>query len=123
MYGGTSFHQVEKLNESESDRIENQFVGAGYCTKRGLVNLQFNVNNDHYTVMTEEQLDAHIVRVIIAQQHGLNKGIQLFGDKANVAVHKELKQIHELETYEPMLASDLSWEDKEKDSGSLLFIK
>ena len=39
VYGGTSFHQVKKLNESESDRIENQFVGAGYGTKRGVVNL------------------------------------------------------------------------------------
>ena len=29
VYGGTSFHEVEKLNDSESDRIENQFVGAG----------------------------------------------------------------------------------------------
>ena len=33
VYGGASFRQVEKLNESDSDRIENQFVGAGYCTK------------------------------------------------------------------------------------------
>ena len=28
VYGGTSFHQVEKLNESKSDIIENQFIGA-----------------------------------------------------------------------------------------------
>ena len=59
--------------------------------------------------MTEEQLDAHIVGVIMAQQHGLNKGLQLFCDKANVAVKKELNKIHELETYEPILASYLSW--------------
>ena len=72
------------------------------------------MNNDHYTVMTEEQLDAHIVRVIIAQQHGLNKGLHLFGDKVYVAVQKYLNPIHELETYEPTIASDLSWEDKER---------
>ena len=64
--------------------------------------------------MTEEQLDAHIVGVIMAQQHGMKKGLQLFGDKVNVAVQKEIKQIHELETYEPILVSDLSWEDKKR---------
>ena len=72
--------------------------------------------------MTEEQLDAHILGVIMAQQHGLKKGIQIFGDKVNVAVQKELKQIHELETNEPTLASDLSWEDKKNNLESLLFI-
>ena len=56
-----------------------------------MVNLQFNANNDHYTAMTEEQLDAHIVGVIMAQQHGMKKDFQLFCDKVNVAVQRELK--------------------------------
>ena len=60
-------------------------------------------------MMNEEQLNAHIVGVIMAHQHGLKKGLQLFCDKANVAVKKELKKIHELETYETILASYLSW--------------
>ena len=72
--------------------------------------------------MTEERLDAHIVGVIMEQQHGLKKGIQIFGDKANVIVQKELKQIHELDTYEPMIASNMSWEEKKKTVESLLFI-
>ena len=59
--------------------------------------------------MNEEQLNAHIVGVIMAHQHGLKKGLQLFCDKANVAVEKELKKIHKLDTCEPILASDLSW--------------
>ena len=50
----------------------------------------------------------------MAQQHGLNKGLHLFGDKVYVAVQKYLNPIHELETYEPTIASDLSWEDKER---------
>ena len=35
---------------------------------------------------------------------------------------KELTQIHELETYEPILASDMSWEENNKALESLLFI-
>ena len=53
------------------------------------------MNNDHYTVMTEENLYAHIIRVIVAHQHDLKKGLQLFGDKVNVAFQKELNKIHE----------------------------
>ena len=66
-------------------------------------------------MITEEQLDAQTAGFIMAQQNGLQKGVQIFGDKANVAVQKELKKIHKLETYEPMLALDLPWEDKKKD--------
>ena len=40
--------------------------------------------------MTEEQSDAHIVGVIFAQHFSLKKGLELFGEKADVAVHKEL---------------------------------
>ena len=35
---------------------------------------------------------------------------------------KELTQIHELETYEPIMDSDLSWEENKKALESLLFI-
>ena len=72
-----------------------------------MVNLKFNANNDHYTVMTEEQLDAHIFGVFMVQQHVLKKGLWIFYDRANVAVQRDLNQIHELDTYEPMLTSDM----------------
>ena len=35
---------------------------------------------------------------------------------------KELTQINELETYEPIMASDLSWEENKKALESLIFI-
>ena len=41
--------------------------------------------------MSEEQLDAHVLGVILAQQYNLNGGMELFGDKADAAVQKELK--------------------------------
>ena len=46
--------------------------------------------------------------------------LELFCEKAYAAVVKELTQIHELETYEPM-ASYLSWEEKKKALDYLLF--
>ena len=46
----------------------------------------------------------------------------MFREKADVAVVKELTQIHELETYKPIMASDMSWEENNKALESLLFI-
>ena len=60
--------------------------------------------------MTEAHIYAHILRVILVQQYVLNKGIELFGEKADAAVVKGLTKIHNLETYEHIMTSDLPWE-------------
>ena len=104
------------------DRIKNQFSGAGYSTKRGVINLQFNDDAPPPPYMTETHTDAHIIGFILVQKYGLKKGIEMFGEKADAADVKELKQIHEIETYEPIMASYLSWEEKKKALDSLLFI-
>ena len=64
--------------------------------------------------MTEAHQDAHILVVILVQQYGFKKVIDLFGEKADAAVVKELTQIPKFETYEPIIASDLSWEENKK---------
>ena len=55
--------------------------------------------------MTKEDLDAHIVGVVL-QQFDVKKDVELFGDRADMSVQKELQQIHNLETYQPMMESD-----------------
>ena len=72
--------------------------------------------------MTEAHTDAQILGVILVKQYGLKKVIDIFGKKADASVVKELTQIHELETYGPIMASDLSWEEKKNALESLLFI-
>ena len=104
------------------DRIKNQFAGAGYSMKRGVINLQLDDNAPPPPEMTEAQTDAHIIGVILVHKYGIKKGMDLFGEKADTTVVKEPTQIHELETYEPILASDISWEEKKKALESLLFI-
>ena len=45
VYEGVGFPQVKSIRvECEMDRITNQFAGAGYSTKRGVINLQFDVD-------------------------------------------------------------------------------
>ena len=40
--------------------------------------------------MTDTQTDAHILGFILVQQYGLKKGMELFSEKADAAVVKEL---------------------------------
>ena len=66
--------------------------------------MHFNVNESAPLpkVMTKEWSDAYVVGVIFAQHFSMKKCLELFGDKANVVVQKELEQIHSMDTHEPV---------------------
>ena len=86
---GVNFPLVGKYNpDNNRDSIDCQYIGAGYKTKQGVVN--FNVGDDTSPLKTttEVQSDAHIVGVIFAQNFSLKTGLELFGEKADAAVHK-----------------------------------
>ena len=115
VYEGVGFPQIKSITvKCEMDRIKNHFAGAGYSNKRGVINLKFDNDAPPPPDMTEANTDAQILGVIFVQQYGLNKGIEMFSEKAYAAVVKEFTQIHKLEMYEPIMASDLSWEEKKK---------
>ena len=80
------------------DRITKQFAGSRYSTKRGVLNIHFNDDTPPPPKMMEAHTDAHILGIILVQQYGLKKGIELFGEKADASVVKELIHIHKLET-------------------------
>ena len=52
----------------------------------------------------------------------MKKVKELFGDKDDASVMKELNQINDFKTYVPLKASNLSWEKKKKTLKSLLFV-
>ena len=62
--------------------------------------------------LTEEQLDNHIVGVVMVECFSLKKGIRLSGDKAGEATTTELQAIHDMGTYEPLAVSKLTREEK-----------
>lgn len=43
-----------------------------------------------------------MVGVVMAQQYSMKKTEELFGDKSDTAVMKELSQIHDFGTYMPL---------------------
>ena len=58
--------------------------------------------------LAEEQVDEHIMGIILALYLSLKKGIELFGDRSEEATTKELQAIHDMVTYKPQDASKLS---------------
>ena len=75
----------------DRENIKSQYAGAGYTTKQGVVHLNVEDDAPPLKTMTEEQSDAYIVGVIFAQHFSLKKGLELFGEKVETAVHKELE--------------------------------
>ena len=56
------------------------------------------------------------------QQQILKKGLELFGDRADAVVTKELTRLHELETCEPIDPKTMIYEDRKKALPFLLFV-
>ena len=46
----------------------------------------------------DASLTEHLLGVILVQQYNPKKGLELFGDRAEVALTKELQQIHDFGT-------------------------
>jgi hypothetical protein len=76
--------------------------------------------NEH--LLVEDHMVMHVLGVVLAQQYSVNKGIQLFGDKARESVRKELQQLHDYETYTPVYAHELTADQKKQALASLIFI-
>ena len=63
-----------------------------------------------------------MVGLILANMYNLRKGIELFVERANEAVLKELTQIDEFETYKPVHKHELTLEDRKKALESMMKI-
>ena len=71
---------------------------------------------------SEKEVDNHITGIIFALYYYLKKSIELFGDKAENATTKELKEICDMGTYHPQDAKELTKQDKPDGRELLSFI-
>eukprot|EP00804_Cyclotella_cryptica_P008907 CCRYP_012017-RA/>CCRYP_012017-RA protein AED:0.23 eAED:0.23 QI:0/0/0/0.75/0.33/0.25/4/0/1155 len=72
--------------------------------------------------LSEKEATIRILGVIMLQQHGIKKGIKLFGEEGEKAVTKELTQLHDHVMYMPMHAHELTREQKKEALESLIFL-
>ena len=73
--------------------------------------------------LTEEQVDEHILGLVIASYFPLKKGIELFGERAQKATTKELQATNNMSTHKLQDAPKLSKQEKPQATESLLFIE
>merc|ERR1712127_877817 len=78
---------------STSQELASKYVN-GVCN--------INVTPDGTQKVSKEDVNAHVLGVIMAQKFSLHAGLKKFGDRAKEAVSKELTQIHQMGTYTPM---------------------
>ena len=116
---------------NEADVINTCFQGAGYgaedklktecCSAADHID-RLMTKNPSPVDFTEEQLDDHIMGVVMAEHFSLKKEINLFGNRDEEATTQELQAIHDMGTYEPLDASKLTRDEKRDTLESLLFI-
>ena len=71
--GSLFVRQIGSVTFEEGGAYDKYYEGHGYCTKRGVINLQLK-DNPPPPKMTEEQLDAHLIGVALLTQYNLKKG-------------------------------------------------
>ena len=83
-----------------------------------------NVQDDESPLeaMDDEEAMLYFLGLVMVQQFSLNKVLKEFGDRAKESTMKELTQIHDMDTYRPLDASTLTWEQRKRSLSSLLFI-
>ena len=69
--GGVNLSQVESINiayPDEDDFLKNGcHSGAGYKIKQGVINVNFAENAENPPAMTEEDINAHIMGVVLVE--------------------------------------------------------
>ena len=88
--------------DQERESLSGMYAGAGYSTQQGMINIEVDRGAPPPRAMTEEECESHVVGLCLANMYNLRKGTELFGERAEKAVVKELTQIDEFETYEPV---------------------
>ena len=73
--------------------------------------------------LIEDHIMMHMLGVILATQYSVKKGIQLFGDRGKQSATSELQQLHNMATFIPVHAHELTREQRKQALASLMFMK
>ena len=71
---------------------------------------------------TEEEKREKVIEFIMSQQYSIKADLKLFGGKGVHAVTSELEQLHEMETFSPLGANNLTKKYMVDLLASLMFL-
>ncbi len=78
--------------------------------------------SDDKECLIEDHVMMHVLGVILATQYSVKKGIQLFGDRGKQSATSELQQLHNMATFIPVHAHELTREQRKQALASLMFM-
>eukprot|EP00956_Cyclotella_meneghiniana_P028301 scaffold65295_cov71-Cyclotella_meneghiniana.AAC.14 len=113
----TSELTLPSIKERE-DRIAFKAPTAAAIDPRALAKLGMPPVDE----LVSDSVVMHVMGVILAQTYSLNKGLRLFGERGEASVKKELQQLHDLVTYTPVHAKDLTDKQRRDALASLIFL-
>ncbi len=99
---GLLTYDLQDDNPKTQDGVVLFLTSQELASKYVDVICNINFTLDGAQKVPKEDVNTHVLEVIMAQQFSLHAGLKKFGDKAKEAVTKELAQIHEIGTYTPM---------------------
>ena len=106
---GVNMAKIEIIGTSypnENNLPQGSKVGSGYMAKKGLINVNFAENSETPTGMSLDEIEAHIMGVVLIEHFNMKKGIDIFEDRAKTM--KDLQKIHDMNTYKTMYAYTLA---------------
>jgi hypothetical protein len=89
---------------------------------KGLEKLQEYNSNTKENCLIEGNVVTHILGAVLTTQYSIKKGIRLFGDRGKHSVRSELQQLHDMVTFIPVSAHELTHEQQKQALASLMFM-
>ena len=118
-FDGNAYRLVEgmlHINPSMLQQAKNEFM------RRESKELQECANGDGNDYLTEDHVVTHVLGIILATQYSVKKGIKLFGERGKESVTSELQQLHDMVTFLPVHAYDLTRKQRKEALASLMFM-
>ena len=109
------------INEETDIEVEYTFLTEGLGWKEGLE--EDNIGTSEGSIMNTANVTKLAEYLFLTEQMGWKKGLRVLGDRGEEAIGKELKQIHDMEGFQPKHWHELSKEERVKALKYLMYLK
>ena len=84
--------------------------------------MNFAENSETPPGMSEEEIEARIMGVVLIDHFVMKKGVDIFSGRAETEVMKDMQKIRDMNTCKPMDTSTLTYQNRTDALDSILFI-
>ena len=91
VHEGVEFPEVAANNLAATQEVSSILPHDVYDTVWWVLHLQTDEGEPIYSKMSEEDCTAHVVGILMAKYYSTKKAKELFGDRSDAAVMKELR--------------------------------